>query len=359
MGISGGRLLVWVAAAVMPISVSFLCSSTADGASAHPGPVLATGTARTSPNWTKQTGAAVGAPTPRQEVAMAYDPGAGYVLLFGGMTTTHVYGDTWSYAGGRWEHLTPTPHPSARYGSTLVWDAADGYMLLFGGVSRAGNALNDTWAFRNGTWTRIHSTVSPPPRGNFAMAYDPADQEVVLFGGAIPATTTYYGDTWAFHQGEWLELSADPSPGPRAGSAMAYDGADGYLILFGGTEDYQCATCDLEDTWKFSAGEWTILVPFAPLGPRYGDGLTYDSALGAVLLFGGWNQDGDCPVVSGDTWEFSGGQWTRLITSSAPSARAGEGLADDPNLSGALLFGGSSGTCGEPSTFDRDTWALA
>ena len=307
-----------------------------------------------SPTWAKLKAAAVGAPAARAQPAMAYDPGDGYVLLFGGDGPSRIHADTWDFADGLWTQLMPPSHPSARYGASLVWDAADDYMLLFGGQSSKGGMLGDTWAFRAGAWTQLHPTLSPPARTDYAMTYDAADHEVLLFGGVDFGTGTYYADTWAFSGGQWTQLSPSTSPSPRAGSEITYDQADGYIVLFGGTADYSCV-CGLGDTWKFSGDAWTQLTQSVSPDTRYTYAMTFDSALQAVLFFGGWHASGGCGDVTGDTWEFEAGAWMELSPTSSPPARSGMGLADDPDLSGAVLFGGSSGTCGAPGPTYRDT----
>jgi len=67
------------------------------------------------------------------------------------------------------------------------------------------------------------------------MAYDAADGYVLLFGGTESFnSTTSLGDTWEFHAGQWTQLFPSSSPSPRIFASMAYDAADGYVLLFGG-----------------------------------------------------------------------------------------------------------------------------
>ena len=95
-----------------------------------------------------------------------------------------------------------------------------------------------------------------------------------------------------------------------------------------------------------------------PVG-RYDASMTYDPALGFVLLFGGANVTEYptscgghpyaivCTVVIGDTWGFSDGVWTNLtvhIIGSSPTARWGAPMAYSPQSQTVMLYGGSTAT---------------
>jgi hypothetical protein len=67
------------------------------------------------------------------------------------------------------------------------------------------------------------------------MAYDAGTHGVVLFNGS--ATWTWSGTTWT-------KQAPATSPGGRAVSAMAYDPANGTVLLFGGYDGHF-----LSDTW--------------------------------------------------------------------------------------------------------------
>lgn len=164
---------------------------------------------------------------------------------------------------------SPIAAPPGVYAATMVYDVADGYLLLFGGTSAyAGfGGSNETWAFRNGSWTQLHPAISPAGRMWAMMAYDAADGYVVLFGGSnVSQTIRYYhdlGDTWIFQAGNWTRANLTVHPGARDSGMMAYDSTDGYVLLFGGAVDshtrgprLQNSTVFLNDTWSFSHGAW-------------------------------------------------------------------------------------------------------
>src|SRR2546425_1168878 len=190
-------------------------------------------------------------PPPRFAASMAYDAADGYVLLFGGYNHTSFHGDTWEFNAGSWTQLFPSMSPPPRYYASMTYDTADGYVLLFGG-GNSGGLLSDTWEFKAGTWTQLSPSVSPSPRESSSMAYDATDGHLLLFGevNTTAAGFTILGDTWKFQSGSWTQLFPSISPSPRASSSMAFDGNDGYILLFGG-EDVIAGTSFQGDTWKF------------------------------------------------------------------------------------------------------------
>ncbi len=97
-----------------------------------------------------------------QHVDMAYDPGAGKVILFGGNGPSGVSSDTWEWSGGDWVRLSPATTPPARYGHRMVYDAARQEIVMFGGYRNG--QLGDTWVFKNGNWTEKQPATVPPSR---------------------------------------------------------------------------------------------------------------------------------------------------------------------------------------------------
>ena len=277
------------------------------------------------------------------------------LVIFGGYLSGSLYNETWTFQGGSWSaviHRAPAP----RLDEMLTYDAKDGYVLLFGGESTTTGAyFSDTWAFSNGTWTALHPSVSPSARIAGAMTYDAADGYVVLFGGETHSGSLL-GDTWTFSDGVWTQLAtldnltAHNAPAPRWFASIAYDYSDGYVLLFGGAN----ATQNFGDTWSYSGGAWVLLAVSSPPGARYAAGMSYDSNDGYVLLLGGAEQGKNGRIAPGDTWSFLGGVWTNLtasLTASPPHA-IGQTIVDDTYDGYPLMYGGESITGTE---FDT-TW---
>ena len=307
----------------------------------------AVSTSSLSGPWTNITGSS--APSPRNGASMAYDAADGYVVLFGGFYSP--FGDTWKFLGGTWTNITSSSGPSPRSDAMMVYDGADGYVVLFGGITIAfSRFVGDTWKFLNGSWSNITPSSGPSPRAHGSMTYDAADRYVILFGGLTKSGVTLVrlSDTWEFLAGSWTNILPSSPLLARDYTSMAYDAADGYVILFGG----QANAITFGDTWKFLAGTWTNITSSSSAPPRYAATMVYDAADGYVILFGGDNG----PSYLGDTWKFLGGSWTNITSSNSPSPRYETSTAYDASDGYVILFGGigcsGSGYCG-------DTWEFS
>ncbi|MGC2034665.1 MAG: hypothetical protein WA761_04365 [Thermoplasmata archaeon] len=298
---------------------------------------------------------------------MVYDFADQYVLLFSGSGPT---ADTWSFSNGTWTELTPSVEPSQRTYAGMVYDAKDGYVVMFGGHhgNTTAGFLNDTWTYRAGVWTNITdlSPARPHVRYGMAMAYDPADGYVVLFGGNFgnqPNTTI--GDTWKFAAGTWTNITPEPvtkkdSPAARAFDGMAYDSMDGYLVLYGGWTPIGNRV--LNDTWEFFGGVWKEVHP-ALSPPTAWYYMVTNQTNGSVLLFAPETDvvKSDDPVTQ-ETWIYAGNDWQNLTlpassinSTNTPPKRFGGGLAYDAKDGYAVLFGGLGGTLVREPVLG-DTW---
>jgi hypothetical protein len=255
-----------------------------------------------------------------------------------------------------WAGLAVNAAPSPRFGFEMVDDLSDGYILLFGGgltPSTGGDIpYNDTWTFSEGAWTNITGELSraPSPRSDAGIAYDDADGYVVLFGGMTGYNAGMpQNDTWKYHDLQWTNISTSRSPAPRGTLAMTYDAADGYVLLFGGCARLDCSVAVFNDTWTFHAGVWTPLPGSVTEPPGRGSSwLTYDPADNYVLLFGG--RDAGSTRFA-DTWTFAGGRWTQRSPSLSPSNRLWDSMAFDPSMGKVVLYGGDFF-----GNFMNDTW---
>jgi hypothetical protein len=114
------------------------------------------------------------------------------------------------------------------------------------------------------------------------MAYDPADGHVVLFGGYFASACN--GDTWEFDGTDWTPGSA--GPGARCNHAMVYDAARARIVLFGGGSS--------ADTWEYDGASWSGPVSTTTTPPGGSDSaMSYDVARRRVVWFGSL----------GDTWK--------------------------------------------------------
>jgi hypothetical protein len=256
------------------------------------------------------------------------------------------------------------------------------------GVNPGGSAISAAEDSLGSIQSALAAKTAPPPGFLEPMTYDAKDHYVLLFGGpgetwkfvsgswskiSTPSAPPSFGpmvydpktgyvvllvanETWRFSGGSWSQLHPKHSPPGRFASGIAYDAKDGYVVLFGGLNS--SSRKFYGDTWKFSAGDWSKLsTPTAPSARAY-VGMAYDSTDGYVLLFGGCYFSIPCGKALADTWKFAGGVWSQLTPTTSPGSRGGLALTDDPAASAILLFGGATSS-GNTSKLLRDTWTFA
>jgi hypothetical protein len=259
-------------------------------------------------------------PGARTQGAAWSDP-AGNGWLFGGFgyDSTGVPGqlnDLWKYNGGQWTWMggsntanqiatygtlgTPAAAniPGARYAEAFCGDGS-GNVWLFGGSGNDSTdtlgVLNDFWKYNGGQWTWMSGSTVRGQLGNYGVQGTPAPGNVPssrdgavcwldssgdfwLFGGSgydSTGTGTYLNDLWKYSAGQWTWVSgsnignqngtygtlgvAAPGnvPGGRAATATWKD-VFGDLWLFGGMGyDSTGHIGNLNDLWRYSAGQWT------------------------------------------------------------------------------------------------------
>lgn len=278
-------------------------------------------------------------PSPRGNHAMAYDPSAQRVLLFGGAGQGFVLGDSWVWDRRYWTQVQDIG-PAARSGHALAFDTGRGRAVLFGGTGDQGD-LADTWEWDGAYWTQVADT-GPAARALHASAYDKARGRLVMFGGATPAAR--FADTWEWDGDAWTQVQ-DAGPSARRRHAMAFDADRGRVVLFGGAGDQG----DLGDTWEWDGEEWTSV---ADTGPDARLGHVLVGVHGAVLLHGGQHR-GAPQVTFSDTWLWRDALWTK-VQDMGPTPRWGHAAAYDPARSLVVMFGGHDAA--DPAALLGDTW---
>jgi hypothetical protein len=303
-----------------------------------------------------------GGPPQREGAEQAYDYAAGETAFFGGLSATNL-ADTWSFANGLWTNRT-AGEPGLREHPALAYDASDQYVVMF---TWAGQGLAETWAYSAGVWLQLHPAASPGARWGAGFVYDAHDGYVLLFGGNNWSTGGPSNDSWEFAAGIWTPLTPTHAPSPRMTDGMVYDGADGYVLLFGGSSDSilpnpQVANgAGLTDTWSFQGGVWSNRTsasgtppPSEPLNP-----MVYDASDGYVLLFGTYPSAASgflSTDLQPETWSYLGGVWSNRthLQNPSPPGRSDASFGYDSGNGAAVLFGGvSTDPYGNPL---GDTW---
>jgi hypothetical protein len=274
--------------------------------------------------------------------APSVEPDGG-LLLFGGATAHEPFGDTWTWNGAAWTEQHPPSPPTARLGALVETLSSGTY--LFGGASvptAYGNFDGDTWKWAHGTWTPMQ--VTPSPSARLGTAHAVLNGEVVVFGGCGPPLLNPLGDTWTWDGTMWTpRIGAGPSARCGAGAAAMGGG----IIVFGGGDDHQA----FDETWQWDGSAWTQRMPAHHPTPRY-DAMMMPIG-GNILLFGG-GYPGQGQVFQ-DTWVWDGNDWTQMTPQHQPPSRWYAAAGTWTNTATALLFGGCYGNIDDAGVFG-DTW---
>ncbi|MGE5187281.1 MAG: hypothetical protein ACM31C_34775 [Acidobacteriota bacterium] len=246
-----------------------------------------------------------------------------------------------------WTQLAFGP-PSARAAHAAAYDAARGRMLVFSGITdpRAGAISDETWMWNAG-WSLVETLPSPGGRAGAAIAYDGARGNVIMFGGN-DAGGNSFGDTWLWDGSRWRALALPVAPQPRSGAVMTYDSARQRVVLFGGVVRFPTSS-QSNETWEWDGTQWSKPTLSALPPPDRTVGMTYDPVRGRVvlLLMG---------TAGMEVYEYDGTGWQNVTPASgpAPAIRHDCTFTWDPLGRQIILFGGYE----DASSADvGDTWA--
>ncbi len=277
-------------------------------------------------------------PPARYAAAMAYDAERHDFVLFGGQAGSVSSDETWTFDGSTWRLQTPAHKPPPRRNAAMAYDPALHLVVLYGGLipdGAEGREASDTWTWDGSDWREI-SAVNDGPRFRYGAGMVTARDGVVLFGGHV-FNTQYFGDAWAFDGSTWKRLDHGEAPAGRGDAAVAWNGDDSSLLVYGGLGIRAGAGpgnlgVPLTDAWSLKAGAWSRLV--APDPPAlYDANAVWDSATHSVVVMLGMS----CPLPQSDAWAWDGSKWTR---SRLPiPARWAAAVAQDANGE-VLVFGG-------------------
>jgi hypothetical protein len=288
------------------------------------------------------------APCPRSGFSLAFDSNRGVVVLFGGQDSANGrLGDTWEWGAGGWNRVEVTG-PAARMNAPMTYDTKEKRIFLFGGRTESG-VDNGLWTYDGHVWKQADGALAPAPRQLATMVYDKKAARLVLFGG-MDANKAPLGDTWFFKDGHWSSLPAGsgPSPSPRSSQAMTYDDALDAVILYGGYINSAASS----ECWILKDGDWK---DWSKDGgpPRIHGALVYDSDKQRVLLFGGFNEQ----KRTNELWAYSDHRWNNLtgIDDKTPAPRAEHRCVFIPGQ-GLFLFGGVIGPDADTRKRGNDTW---
>jgi hypothetical protein len=194
------------------------------------------------------------------------------------------------------------------------------------------------------------SRPSPDSRTSPSLAFDEARNQVVLFGG------TGGDDTWTWDGKAWTLQHPAVTPPGRSGGAMTYDPDTKTVLLWGGYE----ANGQAADFWSWDGSGWTQ-IRSANFPPAQGISgwatpapiLTYDTKRHVVVLI---RNSGNHPAVpqAPDVWTWDGSAWSHPAVTNAPVIWGT--AAYDPSLGAVLFFGVDSSAKPQTWAFDGTSW---
>lgn len=174
--------------------------------------------------WEKRSPAI--SPPGRHGHTMAYDAQSDRVLLFGGDTGAQWLDDTWAYDSDTdtWVEVptADTPWPVAQ--QAMAYDPVADLVVLWGGAERDGS---EVWTFdlEAATWSSTAWDPAPEPAWDACLVWDAASEQMLLIGGEglttvqISAAITsrevrLRDEVWALDlaAGTWTLLGRLPNP---------------------------------------------------------------------------------------------------------------------------------------------------
>jgi N-acetylneuraminic acid mutarotase len=319
------------------------------------------------------------------QVACTANPTTNVWTWVGGANTinqTGIYGTKGTAAPGN--------IPGAR-DSAVSWADPSGNIWLFGGETNGSGLFNDLWKLSSGQWTWIggsntvnqvgtygtQGTANPaniPGARSNAVGWSDAAGNVWLFGGYgidSAGNTGDLNDLWEYNAGQWTWIDGSNIinqqgsygtqgvsgvaniPGARYNPTTWTDKAGNFWLFGGVGYDTNGSDGQLNDLWKFSAGQWTWMSGSinAKQSGIYGTqgmaaatnvpgarsaSAAWADASGNLWLFGGGGYDSTGSLgYLNDLWEYSAGQWTWIGGSNLanqPATYGTQGTAAPANI---------------------------
>jgi|GEM_PF-5439095 len=251
-------------------------------------------------------------PGPRTFAAAATDTDSGRSFLYGGSrvlfgttpTADWALSDFWVF-DGQWTELARTGAPGPRIESSMAYDPRSQRLVLFGGyrISPSGEYefLGDTWVWNGAAWRELELEHDGglPAQGGTAMEYSPERGTVVLWARSADKQR---GQLWELAETQWRRLGP-PLP-PRYLAVLKQSPAVGGLVLFGGWD----GAARVDSTSVFRSGGWTKLDSMQRPRGRNHAAAAVDPR-GRVLVHGGH----DGTSVFGDLWSLDSTGWRQLV----------------------------------------------
>jgi hypothetical protein len=259
--------------------------------------------------------------------AACHDAGDGGI----GVRTAATNG-TFQQRPARWLDVSP-PEGERHGGRTLVYHDARKRVLLLD--------FGQMWEWTGQRWLAVPNGTGGPATFDAAI-YHPERQSIVTFGGSDGVAV--HDQTWEWDGNQWSNRTlASAKPSARWGTALAWDGHMGRIVMFGGFENpdypFRASPAALWE-WDAATGGWATVEPATAVRPaaRGLHDMVWDATRGRVVLFGS---------IPMDVWEWASGAriWTeRPFPLDRSVDRQSHTAVYDPDRSVMVLVGGVGST---------------
>ena len=225
---------------------------------------------------------------------MAYDPGTGQLVLFGGNDGSGTVADTWIWNGSDWTELSPATSPPARSDASMAYDPGTGQLVLFGGNDGVGGFDGSTWAFS-------------PVKASQLITFNSSAPSSAIYSGSnnqsyVVSATASSGLSVTFS----IE-STSASDCTISGSTVSYGGAAGTCVIDANQAGNGGYLATAQSQQSFSIAKALQSITFtssAPSNAGVGGGTytpTASSSSGLTVQFSldGTSSIGSCTVLAG------------------------------------------------------------
>jgi MYXO-CTERM domain-containing protein len=248
----------------------------------------------TTADWTMRlSGTESGAPTGRSYASLISDASRSRLIMIGGEVAlnsnndngTPVANQVWEMdpAGPTFtEKTVPQDGPKGRLSPAIAYDPVAEKVYMFGGAADNGGGgttpANDFWEWNGATWTAVQADSPPAARANAAMAYDPARRSLILYGGYVMEGKDTDTWEWSSSNRTWTKLAAKGGPGSLIGPGMVTDLGGKRILLFGGSASSESTDPTLingmsDHVWQWDGATltWTDLTVYTSTAGPYVD----------------------------------------------------------------------------------------
>jgi hypothetical protein len=299
-----------------------------------------------TPTW-QQLAADRPGPVARFDHTLAADDEAKQLILFGGRDANYTaLNDTWLFDldARTWTQIDGDG-PAPRFGQAVAVDPSARRLYLFGGQNQD-TFFNDTWQFdlQEQRWDQIDTGegTAPSPRYGLGAVLDPTGNLFVSHGFTFEGR---FDDTWSFGLADKTWTDASPVEGERPLKRclheMVWMPTAERILLYGGCSS-GFGPCPQGDLWSYLASErrWTNITPSDGPAARSNPSLVWDDRTDRAYLFGGLTESGHANDLWSGTASAESFTWSLIETSDTPAPRA----SHDAVISAGYLylFGGTS-----------------